>query len=562
MIEDVYEPLAKFRDEFKEKFARLTREKFQALTATSGVDVAANRKLVAEIYQLEARAVSVKRRKFWAGFFATLVLLAGGALLAGGFLLKSFSSADRGVLVAIAAAVIPLGILLVRVYRRQAAMLKELLQVIAQKKSEAEEQMAPLNRLYTWDIPVKLIEATVPRLAFDPYFTERRLASLRSQYGWDDRFNENKSILFSQSGVINGNPFVIGHYVEQEWGEKVYEGTRDISWRETYRDEKGRIQVVTRYQTLHAEVTKPIPVYPEHKVLIYGNDAAPNLNFSRKPSGLTGEASGFFEKRKKNSRLKELEAYSHNLSDDSNFTLMGNHDFEAWFFAKNRDNEVEFRMLFSPIAQIQMLKLMQDEKVGYGDDFTFFKQGKINALFSEHLNKSIIDTDPGRFRYWDYDAAAKFFQSFNEQYFKNIYFSFAPLLAIPLYQQMQSEEQIWKDVWGVRDTSFWEHEAVANYYGENQFRHAESITRNILKTSVSERTSTACTIAVTAQGFRGEKRVDHVWVNGGNGNRYQVPVEWIEYLPVERTTDLHLSDQPSNQFTEWLFRRQLYSSLA
>ena len=32
MIEDVYEPLARYRDEFRQKFAALTREKFKELT--------------------------------------------------------------------------------------------------------------------------------------------------------------------------------------------------------------------------------------------------------------------------------------------------------------------------------------------------------------------------------------------------------------------------------------------------------------------------------------------------------------------------------------------------
>ena len=48
MIEDVYEPLARYRDEFREKFATLAREKFKELTDRSGVDVRANRALVAD----------------------------------------------------------------------------------------------------------------------------------------------------------------------------------------------------------------------------------------------------------------------------------------------------------------------------------------------------------------------------------------------------------------------------------------------------------------------------------------------------------------------------------
>ena len=63
MTEDVYEPLARYRDEFREKFARLAREKFNELTARSGVDVRANRALVAEIRRLQRQADSAGAKK-------------------------------------------------------------------------------------------------------------------------------------------------------------------------------------------------------------------------------------------------------------------------------------------------------------------------------------------------------------------------------------------------------------------------------------------------------------------------------------------------------------------
>ena len=63
MIEDVYEPLARYRDEFRQKFATLTREKFKELTARSGIDVRANRALVAEIKRLQKQADSAATRR-------------------------------------------------------------------------------------------------------------------------------------------------------------------------------------------------------------------------------------------------------------------------------------------------------------------------------------------------------------------------------------------------------------------------------------------------------------------------------------------------------------------
>ena len=259
MIEDVYEPLARYRDEFRRKFAELAREKFEELTRQSGVDVRANRALVGEIKGLQGKADSASTKKTCYGWLMALAFIGAAGAVAGVFMTSEHSEAHGWCSAGIAAGV-ALGIAMIPLYRAAARLLAELQSQIAERKAVAWEQMEPLNRLYTWDTTVKLIEATVPRLEFDPYFAADRLAALRAQYGWDDSFNDGKSIMFAQSGVINGNPFVFGHYLDMEWGEKTYEGTLDISWTEWEEDEEGRERAVQRHETLCAHVTKPIPV--------------------------------------------------------------------------------------------------------------------------------------------------------------------------------------------------------------------------------------------------------------------------------------------------------------
>ena len=567
----MYEPLARYRDEFRQKFATLAREKFNELAKRSGVDVAANRRLAAEIRKLQGKADSEGTKKTFFGCLMAAGFVVAAAALAYAIATNGTEGQPLGWCVLGIAAGLALGFAMIPPFRAAAALLERLKSQIAAKKETAWRQMEPLNRLYTWDIPVKLIEATVPRLEFDPYFAADRLESLHSQFGWDDSFNDGKSIIFAQSGVMNGNPFAFGHYLDMEWGEKTYEGTREISWTEWEEDADGKRHRVQRHETLHAHVTKPIPVYSEQKLLVYGNDAAPNLSFSREPSGLTGKDGELWGAIRKKWRLSRLKAYSRDLTDDSNFTLMSNHEFETWFHAKDRDNEVEFRLLFTPVAQTQMLNLMKDTTTGYGDDFTFIKQKKVNVLFSQHLNEATIDTDPSRFHNWDYDAAFSFFVQFNERYFKDAYFAMAPLLSIPLYQQMRTHEDIWKDALGTRPASFWEHEAVANYHGEDKFRHPDSITRNILKTKVVQREDGESAIAVTAHGYRGKERIDYKKVHGGDGEWHDVPVQWTEYLPVQRTSRMCISEgaTPSDIFRERAaasresaFRRSILSYLA
>lgn len=560
MIEDVYDPLLRYRDEFCAKFSHLSFEKFREMVDTSGVDVKANRKTIAEIKDLTASADVAKIKLL---FLKVALVLSLFAIIVGGVLsyykpeikLQSVITGVVGVFVFFITSLI------------RARVLKKLRGIndeIEKKRKLAWEQMAPLNKLYTWDIIPKLIEATVPRLQFDPYFTKKRLDDLHRIFGWDKSFNENKSILNAQTGVINGNPFVIGEYVAQTWGEHTYTGSIVIYWSETI-EVDGKTQVVEHAQTLYAQVTKPIPVYNNEKILIYGNEASPNLKFSRTPSELSDDGNGLFERLHKKWVIHKLKAYSRNLEDESDFTLMSNHDFEALFYAKNRDNEVEFRLLFTTLAQKQMLDLLRDSKVGFGDDFTFIKDKKINMIYAEHMKEAIIDTNPARFHDFDFDKAMLNFKNFAEKYFKDVYFALAPILAIPIYQQTRTFEDIYKDVIN-SPASFWELESCANFHGEDKFRHYASITQNILKIGKTTHRKNLSTVEVVAHGFRGVERTTYIDVWGGDGYYHTVPVNWIEYIPVEKSTTMCVSadenvaeyhKKSSSANGNW--RRSLYS---
>lgn len=569
MIEDFYEPLARYRDEFREKFARLTREKFIELTEASGVDVAANRQMVCEIEALQVEASSAHTTKICYGCLIALGFIAAIGLGSWAMGLEGGPNATFGFIGAFLGAAAGIG--LIPLYRSASELLSNLEANIEQKKREAWHQLEPLNRLYTWDITVRLIEATVPRLQFDPYFTAQRLADLGRIYGWDDSFNEGKSMLFAQSGVINGNPFVFGDYIEMEWGSETYTGTKEISWTEWEKGADGKRRRVHRSQTLHASVTKPKPEYSAQKFLVYGNDAAPNLTFSRRPTSLSRAEEGFLKNLRMKWTVSRLQAKSRDLDGDSKYTLMSNHDFEALFRTTDRNHEVEYRLLFTPVAQIQMIELLRDKTVGYGDDFAFIKQRKINILLASHLSEMKLETDPAQFHGWDLDSAETEFIAFNENYFRNVYFALAPFMAIPLYQQTRTHEDIWKGVIAPgAGASFWEHEALANYHGEKHFEHPACITRNILKTRIVSRASEMSQVAVTAHGFKGLKRVEYQNVHGGDGKWHKVKIEWIEYLPVQRTRSITVSESNNDaarvrhtfdSSRASVFRRSIYSCL-
>ncbi len=548
-MDDIYEPLTQYRDALRDKHAENAAALFDRLSQDSGIDIPANKRTVGEIRALETElAAETARRDRWRALnvFCIVAAVVAGALLAYALYCSSqgeeVPAPPAGIATAIAALV--LGVLSsvfgcaprLRAAAERIASLQERRNAL---ETEAWEQMAPLNALFDWGQPAALLHQTAPRIEVDPYFSEGRLRDLERSFGWDGSFNRSRSVIFSHSGEINGNPFVVAQVLSCRMTRKTYHGSLPISWRETITDANGNRQTITRHQVLHASVEKPFPTYPEEKVLLYGNDAAPDLTFSRQPSPLSDAGDTAFGRWRVRSEIKRLEKFSRNLDDDSNYTIMANREFEALFHATDRSDEVQFRLLFTPLAQQQMVRLLKDREVGYGDDFCFRKDRRVNIIVPEHLQGQRIDTDPAQFRSYDWASARRAFLSFNAEFFRGLYFALAPLLSIPLYQQTRTHETIY-GTRADRASSFWEHEALANFYGDARFRHPSCVTRSLLKTSAADAPDGSRRVDVTAYGHRAVERTDYVSVWGGDGRMHDVPVNWTEYLPVQRTSPLSL----------------------
>ena len=148
-----------------------------------------------------------------------------------------------------------------------------------------------------------------------------------------------------------------------------------------------------------------------------------------------------------------------------------------------------------------------------------------------------MDTSPTRFMSYDVDLSRSAFASFNEEYFKSVFFDFAPLLAVPAYQDEPVPSMRPPKVYESAYTSY-EHELLANAIGRSVFAHPASHTDAILKTSVLESRDGVDRLRVTAYSYRTEPRTDFVPVMGGDGRMHAVPVLWDEYIPIQCATDM------------------------
>ena len=232
---------------------------------------------------------------------------------------------------------------------------------------------------------------------------------------------------------------------------------------------------------------------------------------------------------------------------------MSNADFEVLFDALDRTDEVQFRTLFTPLAQTNMVDLIRS-KSGYGDDFHFIKEKRTNRIQTEHSRTRAITLSPDAYVSYSYDTAKESFIDKNAEYFKAVYFDFAPLWAIPLYQErpVHSLEPVPEYA---QSYAYKECEALANAVPPKHVVHPRTKTPAILKSSFVGPKDGADEVSVLAYSYDIEKRIDFIPVLGGDGRFHSVPVPWDDYLPLEESRHFLISTAERAMGTNILGRR-------
>lgn len=542
MDDILLDPLNAYKTCYREKFKENAENYFQKLVEESGTDTEENRATVKKYRQKTAEAQKYRakssRSKSLRGFLIFLIVAGLVALGAGIYLLVSGNTLAGALCVSLgAAAAIPSIVVIFAVLnksiKRHEIKAQELEAEAQKLLAECWRQMAALNALFESNATKTLIELTVPLLKIDDNFDIRRFDYLNAKYGFTENHDPARSTVGILTGEILGNPFVVSRELVRTMGTQTYTGTLTIYWTTTSRDSQGRLQTHHHSQVLTASVTKPKPFYSEQTCLMYGNEAAPDLKFSHSPTHAEGMSEKslqhFVEKGMKKIQKMESNALK---NDNSNFTAMGNAEFDVLFNAFDRNNEVQFRLLFTPLAQKNMVSLMKDSE-NFGDDFKFDKRGCLNYVSSEHSQNWDMDTNYVRYQSYDIDDSHSRFMNFNSAYFKSLFFDLAPLLSVPLYQQHKPKEYIYKESYP-RNYTGYEAECSANHMGHKYFCHEQSGTESILKASFLSKDGNSDKMCITAYSFRTENRVDYIPVWGGDGCMHSVPVYWVEYIPVTR----------------------------
>ncbi len=556
MDDSVLEPLEQYNNKFKDLHNQNTIIYFDNLVKKSGINIEENKLTIKKYKESLAKAEDKRSDLSKIRVFRTVLLLISIVLFIFAFYLffeRSFLGLGQMPSILIGIGLIVISILILTIpFKKMGKRIKELknqenkFMIEAENfKKQAYAQMEPLNRLYDWNIASELLEKTVPLIQMDQFFDTKKFEYLQEKYGFMDNNDNACSTNYVQSGSIMGNPFLIINTFNQIMVNHTYQGSIVIHWTERVSDGKGGTRTVHRSQTLIATVTKPKPSYFYDTILVYGNDAAPNLSFFRDPSGTKGEDEKGIDKLIKKGE-KNLEKQSEEaINEGKHFMLMGNTEFDVLFGAHDRDNEVEFRLLFTPLGQQNMIKLIRSQEP-FGDDFKFKKIKNLNYIMSDHSQRFNYHCEPSIFQNFDYEAARKFFIDYNNDYFKGLYFDLAPLLAIPLYQQTKPKEYIYRNTIKSNITSY-EHESMANAFKNYNFKHPEAVTEQILKTSFINKNGDVDHVRVRSNAFKAVPQVEFVTKMGGDGRIHTIPVHWYLYEPVYKDTEMEVSNMNINR---------------
>ncbi len=517
------EPLKYYRSEAEMLLRENLLEHFDSLVKTAGVNEDENRETV-RLYHTENLAIKLQKKKIRKQKILRVLTVIMAVLLAPILGLGIF-----------------LGIFLIKkkINPKIRLLNDELAKMIERSTSlynTAECQMSSLNNLFRSEDTFRIIEKTVPEINFDNRFTVERVTKMMQYFDYANKDAANSSVHDALSGELNGNPFIFEREYRMDITDASYTGTLPISWTEYYSDTKGNRRRRRRTQILHASVTKPRPVYNFETHLSFGSQAAPDLAFSRKHAHTEDMSENERERKVKRGHKKLRRKAERAVAKEQNFQVMTNDEFDVLFGASDRTHELQFRLLFTPLAQNNIMDLISCE-VGYGDDFDFYKRGRYNRIRSDHSQSWRMKPSADDYKSYDIDISRKAFISINKEYFKSVYFDFAPILAIPAYQEQPTGSMEMPDTYSSLYPQE-EHEALANAIGEAYFRHPDSATPSVLKASTVKTSESFDRVNITARGNITVLRVDYIPTFGGDGRMHSVPVTWTEYIPIEKHTHI------------------------
>ena len=263
---DLLNPHELYTKSLKSQHIKNAEAYFDSLVKTSQVDVELNKNTVIKLNDcIKERNRALKKEnniqaaRIWLIILIVLCFVAGIVFLA-----LFFSEYSQIWHIIVSVLTIGLGVFVIVMVctklnpelKRRKAHREALDKEVDEIRNECYMQLLPLNSLFDWNIPTDLVMTTAPLIKMDKNFDMEKYEYLHEKYGFSIDSSIHKSVVFVQSGSIEGNPFLIEKIKNQDMVDHTYTGSIVITWTES-RYVNGKRETVRRSQTLTASVTKP-----------------------------------------------------------------------------------------------------------------------------------------------------------------------------------------------------------------------------------------------------------------------------------------------------------------
>lgn len=511
------EPSKYYEHGLKEEHSQVVNDYFNELVKKSGIDAEGNKQTAKDLRAKKEELENVSKKLVKTKALRTFLLVIG-----------------------IIFAVALIGIIFLVLRSKKKNVQQQLEAEQAKKQKEYDElleksraEIAPLLALFTDSMSTELINKSAPFLKFEPRLESGFVTRMQEQFEYEVDPDVRNSSLVIQAGTMRNNPFLVRQFLHQRMEPHVYTGTLVITYTTTVSDGNGGTRIVTHTQTLIAHYTEDEPKYSPCTELVYCNDACPKLSFKRSPTDLykmnEKQVQKYIDKFEKADNKKAAKA----IKKGEGYTKMANSKFEAYWNSQGRNDEIGYRLMFTPLAQTNIVHLFS-LKEPYGDDIYYSKNGMVSTLVSRHSQD--MDYSGGTYNYTadTFEEVEANFINYNLGFFQGLMFDFFPLISIPIFHQNVSAPFLGSEK---PDSAvpLYEVEVMANKLDPEMFKHEDSSTEVVIEAKLKKGGKDYDDVELIGHTFIAVPEVAIVPTLGGDGELHPVPVSYFIYEPLEKT---------------------------
>lgn len=555
MQEKFLDPSSDYKSKYLENYKKECDSLFNKLTNDSNIDIA-NNKILCDKYNKLQNTLNKANKAYhkYKVIRISLIILCIIALIVSCvtyYLYHNQSFLITAICISITPVVWIITILLCflwlnKTIKKEKNQINDLQPIVKQAYDDAYASIKSLLNLFDPKLSLDLISKSIPGLNLDINVDVYKYLYLQDRFNYSHDNNTNLSCVNAFSGMLFGNPFIVSQSKVLSYEDKIYTGS--ITVQEpvvTYSNGNRSVRMESRVIT--AQYKAPVPVYNYIVKLDFGSDVAKELVFTRKPVLTNRNLSESKIEKLAEKNYKSLEKLNGKDVNGSTFQLISNPEFEGLFYVDDRNNEVQYRLLFTPFAQQNMVKLIKNDV--FGDDFTIIKNKAISTVILDHLiTSNIRDLDlsfnKDNYLSINYEELKNNFYNYHLKVFNNIYFLLAPILAIPAYTMNSPYEQIHNIPLKAKYTLF-DYESICNNNEGMFVKPKNFMTDVIYKSSFISNQDNVDYVNIRSFSHDIKKACKYVDVSSG-GKLYSVPVYYDDYQVVFNDTNLEVSKFSEN----------------